>query len=293
MRVAIIGSKGQLGHDCCEVFAGHDLFSADLPELDASDKTAVQNALTDFAPDVVVNCAAYTAVDQCETEQELCWKVNRDVPLYLAEYCGAHSAFLVHVSTDYVFSGDRPLFDSAIETDPTGPVSEYGRSKLAGEQAVVDCFGDAPSYAILRTAWLYGLNGNNFLKTMLRLTRQNPEKTFTVVNDQFGSPTWSHTLARQVKAVVEHRASGVFHATSEGHCSWYELACAFLDELGEAHCFVPCTTEEFPTAAQRPANSILENRHLKDLELNVFEDWKVELVRFANEFVKQEGAKRQ
>ena len=133
------------------------------------------------------------------------------------------------------------------------------------------------------------LDGNNFLKTMLRLTRGNPGKTFKVVNDQYGSPTWSYTLARQIKAVIDCRASGIFHATSEGHCSWYELACAFLEELGEPHCFVPCTTEEFPTAAKRPANSILENRHLNELDLNVFEDWKSELGRFTGAFMKQEG----
>lgn len=289
MKIAIIGSKGQLGSDCRSVFADHQLLCADLPELDASDPTALHRALEDFSPDVVINCAAYTAVDQCETEPELCWKVNRDVPRYLAEYCTAQGAFFVHVSTDYVFPGDRPLFEGLVETDPPGPISEYGRSKLAGEQAVMEVCGDSPAYAILRTAWLIGVNGGNFLKTMLRLTRENPGKSFNVVADQYGSPTWSHTLARQIRAVVEQRAAGIFHATSEGYCSWYDLACAFLDALGEAHCFVPCTTEEFPTPTQRPANSILENRRLKELGINRFEDWKTELNHFTMAFVEKEG----
>lgn len=225
-----------------------------------------------------------TAVDLCETRKELCWRSNRDVPLNLAEYCSTHDAFLVHVSTDYVFSGNRPLFVPSVEGDPPDPISEYGRSKLAGEQAVVECFEGRPSYAILRAAWLYGLDGVDFLGTVLQKTRDNPGRPLPVVDDQFGSPTWSRTLAQQIKVVAEARAPGLFHATSGGHCSWYELACAFLDAIGERHCVVPCTTAEYPTAARRPVNSILENRRLKELGINVFTDWKTELDRFAVEF---------
>jgi dTDP-4-dehydrorhamnose reductase len=176
-----------------------------------------------------------------------------------------------------VFAGDKPLFQSLEETDEPGPVSEYGRSKLAGEQAVLESGARA---AILRTAWLYGAHGKNFLKTMLRLALQNPEREIRVVNDQFGSPTWSHTLARQIAAVVDAKATGVFHATSEGHGSWYELANRFLSLMDVPFRMSPCTTADYPTPARRPANSILENAALKRAGINLFTDWRDELSAF-------------
>ena len=276
-RTLIIGHKGQLGSDCRVVLPEAD--GIDFPEIDIADRFQCLEKLNSLCPEVIVNCAAYTAVDACESDPA-CWKVNADGPKHLAEWAAANQAFLIHVSTDYVFSGDKPLFEASVETDVTGPVSEYGRSKLAGEQAVLE---SGASSAILRTAWLYGAHGKNFLKTMLRLTLQNPDKEFKVVNDQFGSPTWSHTLARQIAAVIETRATGIFHATSEGYCSWYDLACTFLEEMGVEHHFVPCSSEEYPTPAKRPANSILENAHAKQLGINQFADWKKELKRFVAE----------
>lgn len=273
-KTFIIGCNGQLGTDCMAVFQGSE--GIDFPEIDISNRFQCLEKLDSIKPDVVVNCAAYTAVDACESDPA-CWKVNADGPKHLAEWAAANNAFLVHVSTDYVFSGDKPLFEACVETDKTGPVSEYGRSKLVGEQAVLE---SGAQTAILRTAWLYGANGKNFLKTMLRLTLQNPGKEFKVVSDQFGSPTWSNTLARQIAAVVEAKATGVFHATSEGYCSWFDLACAFLEKMGVDHHFVPCSSEEYPTPAKRPANSILENAHARELGLNQFTDWEEELAMF-------------
>lgn len=283
MNVFVFGSNGQLGTDCRAVFgaAGHEVSGADLPATDASDRAQCFAALDAAAPDVILNCAAFTAVDLCETEKETAWKANADAPQFMAEWATQNNAFLVHVSTDYVFAGDRPLYEAAMESDPVGPVSEYGRSKRAGEKRVLESGADA---AILRTAWLYGRNGKNFLKTMLRLTLQNPGKEFRVVNDQFGSPTWSLTLARQMLAVAEARATGIFHATSEGYGSWFELACAWLEELGLEHRFVPCSSDEYPTPAKRPANSILENARLKEAGINVFTDWREELKKFAAQY---------
>ncbi len=271
-KVLIVGNKGQLGTDCMSVFA-ENVLGVDLPEIDISDRFQCLEKLDEVSPSVIVNCAAYTAVDACETDPA-CWSVNADGPKHLAEWAAANGAFLAHVSTDYVFSGDKPLFEACVETDSTDPISEYGKSKLAGEQAVLKSGAQA---AILRTAWLYGSTGNNFLKTMLRLTTENPGKAFKVVNDQFGSPTCSYTLARQIQSVVDCRETGVFHATSEGYCTWYDLACAFLDRLGIEHHFVPCGTDEFPTPTKRPANSILANVRLKELGINLFGDWKEEL----------------
>ncbi|HEY5653361.1 MAG TPA: dTDP-4-dehydrorhamnose reductase [Pontiella sp.] len=280
-KILITGSKGQLGNDCLEVFDDiPDVTGVDLPEVDLSDRSQCLDTLDRIRPDIIVNCAAYTAVDACETDLT-CWKANADLPAHLAEWVEANDAFLAHVSTDYVFSGDKPLFEALMETDEPNPISEYGRSKLAGEQAIVD---QTDRYAILRTAWLYGAHGKNFLKTMLRLTLQNPGKEFKVVADQYGSPTWSYTLARQIRAVAEQNAKGLFHASSEGYCSWFDLACSFLNKLGIEHHFMPCTSDEFPTPTKRPANSIMENAHAKQLGLNVFEDWDVELDIFVERY---------
>jgi dTDP-4-dehydrorhamnose reductase len=279
-KVLITGSKGQLGTDCLDVFKDiPEVVGIDLPEVDLSDRAPCFEALDRLRPDVIVNCAAYTAVDACETDPS-CWKANRDLPAHLAEWTEANNAFLVHASTDYVFSGDKPLYEALVESDLPSPVSEYGRSKLAGEQAIAE---RTERFAILRTAWLYGAHGKNFPKTMLRLTLQNPGKEFKVVNDQWGSPTWSYTLARQIRAVAEQQATGIFHASSEGYCTWFDLACAFLEQLGIDHRFVPCISDEFPTPTKRPANSIMENAHAKELGINCFADWKEELKRFVEQ----------
>ena len=276
-KTLIIGCNGQLGTDCMSVLPNAS--GIDFPEIDISDRFQTLEKLNQIRPDVIVNCAAYTAVDACESDP-LCWRVNADGPKYLAEWTARNNAFLVHISTDYVFSGDKPLFQALEELETPNPVSEYGKSKLAGEQAILESGAQA---AILRTAWLYGANGKNFLKTMLRLALQNPEREIRVVNDQFGSPTGSHTLARQIAAVVDAKATGIFHATSEGYCSWYNLASRFLQLMEIPHRIAPCTTAEYPTPAKRPANSILENAALKRLGLNVFENWEEELARFVAE----------
>ena len=281
-NILITGSRGQLGTDCLDVFKDiPNVVGVDLPEVDLSDRAQCFEVLDRIRPELIVNCAAYTAVDACETDPS-CWKANADLPGHLAEWVEKNNGFLVHVSTDYVFAGNKPLYEACAEIDQPEPLSEYGKSKLAGEQAILS---QTNRFAILRTAWLYGAHGNNFLKTMLRLTLQNPGKEFKVVNDQYGSPTWSYTLARQIRSVAEQRANGIFHATSEGYCTWYELACSFLNELGVEHNFVPCGTDEFPTPTKRPANSILENARAKELGINCFRDWNAEL----HVFVKQHG----
>jgi dTDP-4-dehydrorhamnose reductase len=191
-----------------------------------------------------------------------------------------NDAYLLHVSTDYVFDGQRTLFEPYLESDGTAPVSEYGRSKRRGEEFVLESGAQA---AILRTAWLYGAHGKNFLKTMLRLALQDSEREIRVVNDQFGSPTWSMSLARQMAAVAEDRLTGVFHATSEGHGSWYDLARTFLEKMEVPFRMVPCDSSEYPTPARRPKNSILENQRLKEAGINLFRDWKEELDAFVQE----------
>lgn len=281
MRVFIAGSSGQLGRDSLGVFeAAHDVQGADLPELDITDAASVHHALNSFQPDVVVNCAAYTAVDKCESETELAAQVNTQGPACLAAWTAAHQVQLIHVSTDYVFPGDRTPPAPYREDDTPGPVSAYGRTKLDGERAVEAAGG---SWAILRTAWLYGANGHNFLKTMLKLALSQPKRTLRVVDDQYGSPTCSRRLAEQIRVVAEGKAQGIFHATSEGYGTWYELANRFLQQMQVPFSMEPCGTEAYPTPAVRPHNSILENGRLKELGCNCFMDWRVELDAFVEQ----------
>jgi dTDP-4-dehydrorhamnose reductase len=281
MRIFIAGGNGQLGVDCSKVLSmAYDVCSLDLPSMDITRREQVFRCLDGIKPDVVVNCAAFTSVDACESDAT-CWAVNGDGPGNLAGWCRSAGSFLVHISTDYVFSGGKPLFEPYRETDLPAPISEYGKSKRAGEVAVLESGANA---AILRTAWLYGSHGKNFLKTMLRLALADPNRVIRVVNDQFGSPTWSLTLAHQIMAVIECKAAGLFHAVSGGYCSWFELASRFLSAMGVPHQFKPCTSADYTTEAVRPSNSIMENQRLKELGIDQFQSWEQELDGFIEKY---------
>ena len=290
--VAVIGCNGQLGADCMRVLAGAK--GVDLPEIDIAHRDSCVRKLNELKPVVLINCAGYTNVEACESDPA-CWEANADGPMHLANWARNNDTFLVHISTDYVFSGDKPLFEGYVETDETSPLSRYGKSKVAGEQAVLESGARA---AVLRTAWMYGVIGKNFPKSILRLALQDPEREIRVVCDQFGSPTWSYTLARQIAAVIDMRATGLFHVTSEGFCSWYDLAMSFLSRMNVPHRLVPCTTAEYPTTARRPKNSILENARAKSMGLPVFRDWEMDVEAFVQTFRNQliseaEGALRE
>lgn len=282
MKILITGGTGQLGRDCTKVLEkSHEVTPVGSKALDIADRTAVTAFVAELKPDVILNCAAFTRVDDCETEKELAWKVNVEGPKNLASAAGARGARMIHISTDYVFDGKKPVPEYYTETDNTHPISYYGLTKLEAEKAVCE---ETDRYSILRTAWLYGTNGQNFLKTMLRLALGDPEREIKVVHDQFGSPTWSYRLAEQIATVMDADVNGLFHATSEGHCTWYELATTFLDEMEIPNAFVPCTTHDYPTPAERPANSILENQRLKDEDLNIMRDWRADVIQFVNLF---------
>lgn len=271
-----------MGTDCHIVLGRrHEVRSVDLDELDIADPSRVENETAAFGPDVMVNCAAYTAVDACETQYDLARQINAEGPGNLAMAAERHGARLVHVSTDYVFDGSKMPPEPYVETDDPHPVSCYGKTKLAGEEAVKEATDD---YMIVRTAWLYGVGGPNFLKTMLRLALKGPTRKISVVNDQFGSPTWSYRLALQIETLIQARGEGVYHATSEGYGTWYELAVEFLDRMGVPHCVVPCTTVQYPTPAARPMNSILENRRLKEAGINLMQDWRRDVAAFVAAF---------
>jgi len=259
----------------------YEIISVDLDELDITDGSQVAASVAAFGPDVILNCAAYTAVDACETEQDPAWKVNAVGPGNLGMAAKKQGAQLIHISTDYVFDGRKPVPEPYTERDEPNPVSCYGKTKSAGEAAVKRA---TDNYIILRTAWMYGIGGKNFLKTMLRLTLKDPKKEITVVNDQFGSPTWSYRLARQIAKLIESGGQGIYHATSEGYCTWYEFATCFLDEMGVPHSLIPCNTAEYPTPAMRPMNSILENGRLKESGINLMKDWESDLAEFVITF---------
>ncbi|NCD34406.1 MAG: dTDP-4-dehydrorhamnose reductase [Spartobacteria bacterium] len=277
MKTMIIGSLGQLGTDCMGQFADADVLGLDYKEVDITRRDKLFAVLNDLKPDVIVNCAAYTAVDKCESEEELARKVNADGPAYLAEWTEANQSYLVHISTDYVFDGRLPLYQSYVESHAVHPVSAYGRTKAEGEQRIMAA---TDRCAILRTAWLCSTHGNNFLKTVFRITQSG--KPMRIINEQFGSFTWSHTLARQIRAIADARVQGLFHATSEGYCSWYELAVAYMEHTKCPYDISPCTAAEYPTPATRPVNSILENAHLKSLDMNLFVAWQDELKAFCS-----------
>ncbi|MDQ5807683.1 MAG: dTDP-4-dehydrorhamnose reductase [Actinomycetota bacterium] len=248
MRLLVTGANGMLGHRVVAVARerGHEVRGTDLPEVDLVDEEAVARFVAGAEPDAVVNCAAYTDVDGCEANEGLATRVNGDAAGNVAR----SGPYVVHVSTDYVFPGDgrRPY----VESDAPGPRTAYGRSKLAGEEAVRAA---SDEHAIVRTAWLFGEGGKNFVDTMLKLGSERDE--VSVVFDQVGSPTWTGHLAPALVDVAERRGAGVFHAAGGGACSWFELAIEAM-RLRDLDCrVVAVTTEEFPRPAPRPAFSVL------------------------------------
>ena len=276
--ILITGATGQLGMDCVAVFsATHTVVAMSREALDITDPGAIETAMKAHHPSIVLNCAAFTQVDACETERDLAFRVNGDGPANLARACVSHAAYLIHISTDYVFDGARSVPMPYVESDSVGPTGVYGASKLAGEQAVLR---EAPTAAIVRTSWVYGLHGQNFLKAVLARALSAPDAPLRVVNDQHGSPTWTLRLAEQLVAIAAARPAGLLHATGEGHCTWYDFARAFFAEMQIDISMQPCTTADFPRPAARPANSLLENARLKQLNLNRMQDWRSDLQRF-------------
>ncbi|CAJ35680.1 dTDP-4-dehydrorhamnose reductase [Methanocella arvoryzae MRE50] len=253
IKTVIVGAGGMLGTDLRAAFP--DALAITHKDMDITDREAVMRAIRKAAPDAVINAAAYTNVDGCEDEQEKAYAINGLGPAYLAEACKEVGATLVHYSTDYVFDGSRPEYR---ESDATNPISVYGKSKLAGEKNVQYNMDD---YRIVRTSWLFGRHGKNFVDTILSLSKQMP--TVKVVNDQVGKPTYTVDLAEKTKELITLPA-GIYHISNEGVCSWFEFASAFIDNA------VPCTTAEFPRKAKRPRYSVLVNtktsplRHWKD-----------------------------
>ncbi len=271
-RFLITGAGGQLGADLLSVLAGRDVVGLKRADLDAADEAAARGAFADLKPDIVINAAAYTAVDAAETDEAGATAGNVDGPRNLATAAASSGARLVHVSTDYVFPGDAS--EPYDEDAPTGPRSVYGRTKLAGEQALLQRH---PGAHVVRTAWVYGAGGANFVKTIARLERER--ETISVVDDQQGSPTWSHDLAGALVALAESGAApGVYHCTNAGSTTWFDFARAIFEELGvDPERVLPTPTDAFPRPAPRPAYSVLGDRKWRAAGLPRLRPWRAAL----------------
>ena len=266
-RILLLGSNGQVGHELLRTLAPlGEVIATDRAALDLGDESAIRALVRRVRPGVIVNAAAYTAVDKAESEPDLAFAVNARAPGVLAQEAAALGAWFFHYSTDYVFAGDKPQ-GAYLETDATGPVNAYGRSKLAGEAAIAAAGG---AHIILRTSWVYGAHGANFAKTIVRLAREREK--LSIVADQIGAPTSSHLIAETTARLVRQipgddgtAIGGLYHLQSAGETSWYEFAGAIVEQLrsvdaASIRCreILPIPASAYPTPAQRPANSRLD-----------------------------------
>lgn len=278
MLVLVTGVNGQLGFDVVKELTakGHKAVGVDREELDITVESAVSSFVAELKPDAIVHCAAYTNVDGAETDQEGAYKVNVSGTKFLAEAANQVNAKMVYVSTDYVFNGNGT---EPYEVDhPTSPLGVYGETKLAGEQILQSTLS---KYFIVRTAWVYGINGHNFVKTMLRLGSERNE--IGVVYDQVGSPTYTVDLAKFLVELIETDKYGVYHASNAGVCSWHEFAVEIFKQAEMDVKVNPLTSEEFPSKAVRPKYSLLSKKKLVEEGFTPLRDWKEALSAYLNE----------
>lgn len=278
MKIIVTGAKGQLGSDVTALLgkSGHTVIPADLPELDIIDISAVEAFFDKEKPDAVIHCAAYTNVDGAETDREICRKINADGTENIAKMCKKHGAKLLYTSTDYVFDGKGT---EAFETDAaTSPCNHYGETKLMGETAVKE---NCDRFFIVRISWVFGKNGKNFVKTMLRLSKEKDE--ITVVCDQVGSPTYTPDLAKLFCEMIETDKYGIYHATNENYCSWAEFAAETMRLSGAKTKIIPIPSSEYKTAAVRPQNSRLSKASLDIAGFSRLPDWRDALERFISD----------
>ena len=283
MRVLITGAGGQLGNDLREAFAEDDLLALDRAALDVTREPDVVAAVRDHAPQLVVHAAAYTKVDACESDVDGCWGVNALGTWWVARACALAGAAMVYVSTDYVFDGlaGRPY----TEFDRTNPTSMYGRSKEAGEQLVRQTLRE---HYIVRTSWVQGLAGANFVKTMLRLGRERG--AVSVVDDQTGSPTFTFDLAPAIRRLAVTGRHGTYHLTGTGACTWFEFARAIYAEAGLDVDVTPIDTATFGAPAPRPAFSVLDGRLARLIGIPPLPPWEDSLRRLVKELGEADAA---
>ena len=289
MKILITGANGMLAKEIRGKFSkGNELTLTDVAELDITNEQAVMDFMQNLKPEYVINCAAFTAVDKAEDAFELADKINGDGPTNLAKASKAIRAKLVHISTDYVFGGDLDLSKDYKEDDEKKPVTAYGITKLHGEEGIEK---NMDEFYIFRTAWLYGVGGNNFVKTMTKLGTDRDE--LSVVSDQHGSPTYAKDLAEIIYQAIDKKIPyGIYNATNEGYTTWYDFTKEILSEQGIECNVKPVTTEEYIemmkiTQAKRPYNSQMSKEKLKNAGINVPE-WKDGLKRYLEEAKNEE-----
>ena len=263
MRILVTGCNGQLGNEMQlleQANAQHTFYNTDVAELDITDQEAIEAFVEEYQIDGIVNCAAYTAVDKAEDNEELCTKLNAEAPAYLARAIGRRGGWMIQISTDYVFDGTQHT--PYVEDDETCPNSVYGKTKLVGELNVQKFCEQS---MIIRTAWLYSTFGNNFVKTMLRLGKEKPE--LGVIFDQIGTPTYARDLAVAIMAAINKGiVPGIYHFSNEGVISWYDFTKAIHRIAGITTCHVrPLHTAEYPTPARRPHYSVLDKTKIKQV----------------------------
>ncbi|NDW16251.1 dTDP-4-dehydrorhamnose reductase [Alteromonas genovensis] len=257
MKIVVIGNAGQLSYELVRIL-GEDTICLGPEDTDITKEDVLSKTLSQLSPDVIINAAAYTAVDKAEEDLALCNAINATAVENLAKYCKSSDAFLVHVSTDYVFNGHKG--SPYLPNDPIEPQGAYGKTKADGEKAVLELVPEQS--CLIRTAWVYSAYGNNFVKTMLRLMADKPQ--LTVIDDQIGTPTWAKGLAQACISAAKNKTAGVFHWTDEGVASWYDFALAIQELalekglLEKAIPVLPIPTSEYPTPAKRPHYSVLD-----------------------------------
>jgi dTDP-4-dehydrorhamnose reductase len=294
MKVLLTGSKGQLGREVekLSINAGLNIIPMDLPEIDITDSDMLTRIFSDVNPSIVINAAAYTAVDLAETQKDICYAVNLAGPTYLTRLCDKYNARLIHISTDYVFDGkgNTPYQ----EDDPVSPVNVYGHSKAEGESAVIAGSG---KHLVLRTSWLYGRYGKNFVKTMLRMGQE--KKVIKVVNDQFGCPTCAYDLAKAIIIIAQQiedksNNSGIYQYCGNGITTWYDFAVSIFQFAGKIGLnkkplITPIPTSQFPTTAKRPLYTALDCSKTKrsfGVELN---PWRQSLKKTIQQIIETQG----
>lgn len=275
MKILVTGYKGQLGYDVVRRLEARSIecCGVDIDDFDLTDENAVYAYLTSYAPDRIIHCAAYTAVDRAEEDPDTCYRVNVMGTEYIARYCANHDIPMMYFSTDYVFSGKG---DQPFEVDsPRDPQNQYGLTKSLGEDAVTH---NLSKYFILRISWVFGINGNNFVRTMLRLGKERTD--LNVVNDQFGSPTYTFDLAVLIADMIITETYGVYHVTNEGVCSWYDFACRIIELAGLPAKVHPVPSKDYPAKAIRPMNSRLSKASLDHNGIMRLPHWETALQNY-------------
>lgn len=286
IKVLVTGASGQLGHDVVGVFNKHQIEATgvDIKDFDITNKDLVLSFVSNYKPDVIIHCAAYTAVDNAECEKDNCFMINVEGTRNIAEAAKMVDAIVVYISSDYVFDGIGS--DPFTETKKTNPINYYGYSKAFGEKIIQEI---NDKFYIVRTSWVYGNNGNNFVKTMMDLSKIKND--IKVVSDQVGSPTYSVDLACFIMELIQTKSFGIYHATNEGYCSWYEFAQAIFEATDTTIKVHPVFSENFPTKAKRPLNSRLSKNNIDKAGIKRLPHWHDALLRFMDELKNKDDKK--